>query len=455
MPAREVLVLPAMQRNLGGWIGCAALLSFGCSGPSVESSSPSSGPYGTTVMIRGDGLDDDGARIVFENSVIVPRDSALVQSWGDENIVFRVPTPASGAFRVEVSGSDVDAGRFEPAPWRPSALSIDDEQRRRLAWAKLDADTIVEAIRGEGTLEIHFVDGDGTRTIRSLGVETGSVELVATGPDSVEGYFFDGNQREDLGWFAATRNDAQFLIGDLSDDVDGLLAADRDEQGSYVWLSDIDHGQLLQCRFVDGELVEAQVIDDPADPSSERRLVAARGQQMWRVWTSNQSNLIDDYFLVFGAYLAPGASALGAAIELGSGDDGASLLATHGVSASGHVAVEFCATDVDPIASTQRTCGSLIAGPEGVLHKEQAAKNTERTLYYAFDAGAAAFECKGGVHELAWLDALDDASGASGAPTDPVFAPCAVEGPMHELDANGVPSFASSAPAGAVVLSRD
>ncbi len=425
----------------------AALLVCACSGPSVEGSSPSTGPYGTTVTIRGDRLDFDGGRILFENGVVVRRDSPLVKSWDDSQVVFRVPTPAAGAFMLDGNGPALDAGVFVPDPWRPSALSIDDEQQRRLAWTKPDADTIVEVIRAAGSLEIHFVDADGNRTFQSLSVDAGSAELVPTGPDAVEGYFFDASRAE-LGWFTASRGDAQFLVEDVSSDVDTLLAVDRDEQGSYAWLSNTDDHELVKWRVADGALVETQVIDDVADTSNERRLAAARGQHLWRVWVSNQYTLLDDYFEVMGAYLSPGASVFSPAIQLSSADDGASLLATHGVTGDGLVAVEFCGTDVDPIESTKKTCGSVVASATGVVHKAQDARSTERTLYYAFDDGVAALECVDGVHEL------DRFESAVAAP-DPVFAPCAVQAPRHVLDASGAPSFESSTGSAAVVLSRE
>jgi hypothetical protein len=406
------------------------------------------------VTVRGSGLDLEGGRVIFENSVEVSRDSELVQAWSDAEVVFRVPTPAAGAFEIVGQGDIVRAGSFLPEPWRPAALTGESEQRQRLDWTKVDADTIVEALWAEGALQIHFIERDGTRTVHALDARATSVVLVPMGAGSVEGYFFDAEEQEEIGWLAATRQGAEFRIAELEDDVDALLAVDRDERGSYVWLSDSDHELLLQWRVEGGDFVEALVVDDPAPPASDRRIGAARGEHFWRVWVSDEVGAVDNkvplpdyYFSVQGAYLAPGAIALTEARELGSADDSAYLLATHGVTLDGAVAVEFCGAN-EELRSTERTCGSLIADSEGIVHKDQDLLSAERTLYYAFDDGPAALECVDGVQQLIRHDRPD--------PTpDPVFAPCEVEAPPHELDVAGAPSFAAFTPGGRVVLSRD
>jgi hypothetical protein len=170
------------------------------------------GPRHATCSARpGDGLDFEAGRIVFENSVVVKRDSELVTTWNDSSIVFRAPTPASGTF-VEDENQALEAGWFEAAPWRPAWLGSEEEPRRRLDWAMLDAGTMVEATWVGGALEIAFIEPNGARTIQQLQVDVGDAKLVAMGPDAVEGYFFDAREDEELGWIRASRGGVELHI---------------------------------------------------------------------------------------------------------------------------------------------------------------------------------------------------------------------------------------------------
>ena len=398
--------------------------------PTVTSAGPDGGPYGTLVTIQGSALGGELGRIVFENGVLLPHGSELVQSWNDSKIVFRMPTPGAGRYRIEGPELSLDAGRFEPTPWQPRALSLLDDSTDRLDWVPLSEELVVQAVRVNGLLELRFFGSDED-AIQTVDVDVRSAKLVAVGADSVSGFFFEPGESAVFGAFAATRGAVEVVTATPPSSVEALLTADRDENGSYAWLSDSAH-RLSKWQLVDGELVEVLSVEDPADESDAAALLSVRGQHTWRTWATNNERLSDSEYTIFAAYLAPDADEFDAALDLGSGDDDISLFHEHGVSLNGEVAVDACGSH-DGVLGGVDSCVAAAASPDGVLASEEGDFDEARPLYAAFDTGIATFDCTDQVLGLQFPGSNE---------AEPLLAPCGSMLALHRSDAAGIPSFA-------------
>jgi len=429
-----------------GSLALAQVVLFGCSaerGVEIGRVFPASGPYGTIIAVEGSGLDVNTKRILFENGVSITLlgDQASFVSWTDEQIVFRMPSPGAGSFRLDSPDYSYALGRFEPSPWSPLTLSAVDS-RDRLDWVALGPDVVVEAVLAESKVELRFLGPDGVDAVQTLDAKADTVKLLAAGPDAVSGFFFA--KRTVWGSFAATRGGVDVVAAVPPATADALVAADRDDEGSYAWLSDPENQRLSKWRVTAGALVESQAIDDPAESDSAEQVLAARDRHTWRVWAVNDLQL-DTEVRVSAAYLAPDAEEFAEALELGSADDLFSRMSIHGVSLGGELAVDFCGSDEDAIIVHHGDCVSVTADPESVLeHSEGDAE--ERNLSYAFDEGIAPLECEDGV-SLLTMPARDE-------PPAPLFSPCAPGPWEHRLDSNGVPSFRVSTVEGSYVLTK-
>jgi hypothetical protein len=428
----EVVVLTA-------WLACACAES----GPEVTSTRPSNGPYGTVVTVEGSGLGGELGRIEFENGVTLPHSSVLVRSWSDSRIVFRMPAPAAGRFRIvpfaprgepELS---VHAGRFDPAPWRPRLLSVLDDVRTSVDWVPLGEEWVVEAVRTGGALELRFFGADAEPLVRTVNVDASTVRLVATGADSVAGFFFDTREGVVFGSFTATvEGTEEVVMGAPPATADSLVAVDSDENGSYAWLSDGTQGLLSKWQLVDTSLTEVLTVPDPADRSSGGQRMSVRGEHSWRVWATNGLDF-DSEYTVFAAYLAPDATEFAPAENLGSGDDYVSMLTAHGVSLNGEVAVDACGNRDGVLEGAYESCVSAAASPNGVIESNEGEIDEARTFYTAFDTGIAALDCDDHVRVLRHLSSDE---------TEPLLTPCGSMLRAHRHDPAGIPSFDYSVP---------
>jgi hypothetical protein len=423
--------------DLRAWLFLAHVPLFACDDttePTVTDVSPARGPYGTIVTIEGVGLDTPTKNIVFENgvSISLAGNPASFLAWDDTKIVFRMPSPGTGDYRIHSPDFSLDLGRFEPTPWRPIALSTDAELATHLDWVALDPDTVVEAVRVGQSLELRFFGPQGVEAIQTVGVDALDAELVAIAADTVNGFFFGRRTNVVFGAFTATRTTIDVVMGTPPSTAAALVAADRDAQGSYAWLSDLENGRLLKWRVTEGVLHEASSVNDPDDPLSVERILAVRDQMTWRVWAINEQSF-DDEVELHAAYLAPGAGEFAAPIALGGVDDKFLSVRAHGVGLNGELAVDFCGNEDDPLGFDGTYCASVTADPDGVFDSSEAEVTEPRDLHYVFDDGVAPLACADHVNFLA-MPRTSDAS-------EPMFAPCSMVTPLHKLDARGAPSF--------------
>ena len=88
--------------------------------PKVDSMDPVSGPYGTLVTIKGEGLGNpalSGFTLAVGDQgevTLTPKDKTSVMSWSDNEIIFRYPFPAEGGVSLEAPKGAVVAGEFQP-----------------------------------------------------------------------------------------------------------------------------------------------------------------------------------------------------------------------------------------------------------------------------------------------------------------------------------------------------
>jgi IPT/TIG domain len=86
--------------------------------PVVESMTPTTATYGSTITIHGSNLGTKGA-LTFARPATTVGDEVVIESWSDSQIVARVPFPtAPGPIHIETVDGDCDTKPFTPlTPW--------------------------------------------------------------------------------------------------------------------------------------------------------------------------------------------------------------------------------------------------------------------------------------------------------------------------------------------------
>ena len=304
--------------------------------PVVESMTPTTATYGSTVTIRGSGFGAKGTLAFAQPAATAAIDPSLVQSWSNSQIVARVPFPATaGPIHLTAVDGECDTTTFTPqTPWvpgdavtMPAILETRPLANGGAAVLGLDAaNRVTLAVFEGGTATTTVLDGiapstdDRTPILARLVLDTQGRPIVfATNLDG---------------------NIVQYVDGVPTDSglAGAVMAAGRDATGPYVWMKASDSFRrarpgahpfaIDRGPIADDNALDAQVADDGT-------LVIAR---------SVDANILFDNEAYLGvARLAPSAAAfvLGedaesfpwddyiAAAHLRISPDGARMFATY------------------------------------------------------------------------------------------------------------------------------
>jgi hypothetical protein len=427
-----------IQRVLWAGVLC------GCQTPAVTSAGPDVGPYGTVITIEGQNLNLEGGRIVFDDGLVVAKASML--SVSDSKVEFRAPSPARGAYRWVGDGESLDAGRFEPDPWRPLSLAADSTGYAPLDFALLGPGSVVELRHEQQQLVVRFHDGETITDVSSPNAGRPAAGVIwAEGADGIGAFVLEPEPAPVLRALDVDRSEARDVSIELPEDARELLGFDRVDGHRYAFVADSDEQEVLKYEWTADGLEEVAVVADPVDRASDNRRFAARGGHAWRVWAETVATIFDQTFTVRAAYLGADAGEFEPEIQIGTGDDSASYLEVVGVTDQGELAVEFCGTDGDIGASTVTTCQSVLVTSAGVSETTSSLKGEARRAFVPLGSELQTLECTELVQHLI---------GATGDSADSLLSPCADRVPRYRLSPTNAPGFLVKSADGYVVLTR-
>src|SRR5882724_11502502 len=161
--------------------------------PKIDSMDPASGPYGTVVTIKGQGLGNPalaGFTLALGNQgevTVSSKNADSFVSWTDEEVVFRFPFPAEGAVSLQAPKGEVVAGDFEPT-WHV-AQQIDKAPAATVLASISPAPDHMELLFDTSPLSLLDVGPTGAveHTVTAGNVDPTSVRLYLNSSKKVEG----------------------------------------------------------------------------------------------------------------------------------------------------------------------------------------------------------------------------------------------------------------------------
>lgn len=338
--------------------------------PKIDSLSPESGAYGTTVTIKGEGLLNPALsgyklKLGDEGEVEISPDSdGMVVSWTDTEISFRYPFPAEGAVTLETPRDAVVAGEFQPtwhigqeieqAPAATLLASISPEPGR----VELLFDTMPMTLLEVGP------DGVVNHTVTADDVVPWSVRLFLSAGGKVEGVGVS-DAAEPAILHLQNQNGDLVAKGTTIKLAATEFSVAGGSEGAAVWMR--RSGGWYRARPSGTSFAQDKGPIADADPDAPDRASGATSDgSLFVAWSVDTGNFLDDMEAPYMAKLAPTATKFAAETAAGgSVDDYVSslTLTSHGDG----LVVRVCGSDVDPfgLSGTDRYCYDSLHAPSG------------------------------------------------------------------------------------------
>lgn len=336
----------------------------------IESMEPTSGPYGTVVTIKGEGLGNpqmEGFVLALGNQgqvELTPADEHAVVSWTDDEIQFRYPFPAEGSVALEAPNGAEVAGEFQPT-WhigqelnKAPAATVLASIRPTPDHIAMLFDTMPPSLLDVGP------DGVVEHAVTADDVEPASLRLYLNAQKRIEG--------------VGVSNGAAPVIVHLQNQDDDLVAKpttlklDATEygvaggsEGAAVWMRRTGGWFRARPSGVTwaqdkGPIAEAH----EADP--DRASGATSDGSLYVAWSVDTGNFLDDMEAARMAKVTPtGTKFEGAAVASSSVDDYVTELSLK--SSGDGLVVKTCGSDIDPfgLSGTSYYCFASLHAPSG------------------------------------------------------------------------------------------
>lgn len=395
--------------------------------PKIESMSPESGAYGTTVTIKGEGLGNPslmGFTLALGDQgevELTPDSEDVVVSWSDEEIVFRYPFPAEGSAVLTTPKGAVVAGDFQPT-WH--IARVIDKAPAATALASVSAKAGQIAILFDTMpltlLEIQR-DNVTERAVTASDVASESARLYLDAQGEIEGVAVSDaadpvivhlqNQQGDLVAKATTIK--------LSATEFGVAGG---SEGAAVWMR--RSGGWFRARPSGATWAQDKGPIADADPDAPDRASGNTSDgSLFVAWSVDTGNFLDDMEAPYLAKLSPTGSKFGAAVAAGGSVDDyvtSLTLTSHGDG----LVVRVCGSDVDPfgLSGTDRYCYDSLHAPGGA-HLFHVPVNAKSVMHAFTHERAVAAYCHS---DQSWLIRTDvDVETSPGAPIGEVVSfPC-------------------------------
>jgi hypothetical protein len=338
--------------------------------PSVDSMEPTSGPYGTLVTIKGQGLGNAalaGFTLAVGNQgevTLTPKDKTSVMSWTDDEIIFRYPFPAEGGVSLEAPKGALMAGEFQPT-WH-IAQEIDIPPAATVLASISPAADHIEMLFDTMPLSLLDVGPDGAtpHTVTAANVDPSSVRLFLNAAKKVEGV---GVSTDAAPVIVALQNQSDDLVAKAT--TIKLAATEfgvaGGSEGAAVWMRRAA-GWYRARPGGSGWAQDKGPIADPNADGPDRASGLTSDGSLFVAWSVDTGNFLDDMEAAHMKKLAPAAATFGTETAAGASVDDYVTGLTLKSSGDGLV-VTTCGSDVDPfgLSGTDHYCYDSLHAPGG------------------------------------------------------------------------------------------
>jgi hypothetical protein len=405
--------------------------------PQVESMTPEVGPFGEIISIRGTWLGSPSRTAQLRIGTTPPftlfsNDENFVESWTEDEILFRYPFPADGAIAIETAEGSAAVGSFTPS-WFTLATA-----------SNAPATSVISSISTAAATVTLLFDTDPPELLElgPDGAVTGAVTLNGAVASSVRLYL-GSSGIEGVG---VTDGDAPELVrlrnvdGDLVGELTGIVLAATETalaggpDGACAWMHRAD-GWWRARPLGDDWSIDAGPLEDVQTGSPHRAVGAASDGSLYVAWSVDAGNIFDDMEAPRMRRLDASTLEWGGAQSAGSGvDDYITSLEVHDKGRG--VVVRYCGSDVDPFGTSSTTyrCYDGLHTPAGA-HISRVSVD-ETASRHAFSAArAVAGYCDEDDNFRLRTDT--DVAATPDAPLgEPIVFPCQTTSAL-EIDPNG------------------
>lgn len=319
--------------------------------PKVEEMTPSEGAYGTRVTIRGSWLGSGsrvGSMLVLEadgGELVLEPDAEAVESWSEEEIVFRYPFPASGAIGLQTAEGRADVGDFVPT-WRilrkvenaPAASVVSSISTKPRSISMLL----------EGTPPSLFelsASGVSTHDVILNGGVGATIRLYSSAAGTLEGVGISDHASPELLHFG---NDAGALVGASTgiplDATDYVLSGGTD--GASVWMLQ-SSGWMRARPTSSGWAIDKGPISDPQAGLPDHAVGTSSDGSLYVAWSVDAGSLFDDMERPLLRQL-PGAAGVWSPNTTGGTSVDDYVTGLQVLDKGRGVVLRYCGSDVDP-----------------------------------------------------------------------------------------------------------
>ena len=394
--------------------------------PSIDSMDPRSGVYGTVVTIKGHGLGNPslaGFTLAVGNQgevPLTPKDKTFVQSWTDDEIVFRFPFPAEGGVALEAPKGAVLAGEFRPT-WHV-ARELDKAPAETALASIVSAPDHLTLLFDTDPLTLLDIGPDGAipHSVTATNLDRSSLRLYLNSAKLVEGIGVSTGATPVL--VHLQNQDGDLIAQATTIELDASeLSVAGGTAGAAVWMRRAN-GWYRARPGASAWSVDKGPIADANPGAPDRASGATSDGSLYVGWSIDTGNFLDDMEAAQMAKLAPTATQFAAAVPAGgSVDDYVTGLSLE--SSGDGLVVTTCGSDVDPfgLSGTDRYCFDALHAPSGAhlfgVPVEQ------KSIAHAFTHSRAVVAY---CHDRSWLIRTDaDVETTPGAPLgETVLYPC-------------------------------
>jgi hypothetical protein len=398
---------------------------------------PEQGPFGELVTIRGTWLGSPARAAQLRIGTTSPftifsSDENFVESWTEDEIVFRYPFPADGAISLETAQGSAAVGSFTSS-WFTLATASNAPAASVISSISTAADTVTLLFDTTPPVLLELGPEGAVEHEVSLGGALASSVRLYLGSSGIEGVGVSSGEEPEL---IQLRNVDGDLVGEGTgialDATETALAGGPD--GACAWLHRADGWWRARPLGADWS-VDAGPLDDVETSSPDRAVGAASDGSLYVARSVDTGNFFDDMEAPRMRRLDASTLEWGGLQSAGSSVDDY-ITSLEVIDKGRGVVVRYCGSDVDPFGTSSTTyrCYDGLHTPAGASIVRVSVDVTASR--HAFSAArAVAGYCDDDDNFRLRTDT--DVAATPDAPVgEPILFPCQTTSAL-EIDPNG------------------
>jgi hypothetical protein len=405
--------------------------------PAVETMTPELGPFGELISIQGSWLGNPSRSAQLRIGTtpaftILSSDDSYVESWTENEIVFRYPFPADGAIALETAQGSAVVGSYTPT-WLTLATASNAPTVSVISSISTAAQTVTLLFDTSPPVLLELGPDGAVRHDVDLGGAVASSVRLYLGSSGIEGVGVTSGDDPEL---IQLRNVEGGLVGEATgivlDASETAIAGGPD--GACAWLHRTDGWYRARPLGADWS-VDAGPLVDVQPTSPDRAVGAASDGSLYVAWSVDAGNFFDDMQAPRMRRLDASTLEWDGGQAAGSGVD--DYITSLEVLDKGRgVVVRYCGSDVDPFGTSSTTyrCYDGLHTPAGAHISRVSVDATASRHAFAATRAVAGY-CD--ADDTFRLRTDTDVAAAPDAPIgEPIVFPCQTTSAL-EIDPNG------------------